>query len=157
MPAHYRPAAPECTVLANISYNSASDSYNSTTYVELGRAKMKANLNVLRKDGMAGSTYGSVLELSGVPLVMQSFQSNDLMGGGLLSDRVCVCARATFSRDRKMCACVCVRARVCVTVWMCLCVCVRAYDCVCACVCIRMYDCVSLLSLIHISEPTRPP
>ena len=66
--------------------------------MELGRAKMKANLNVLRKDGMAGSTYGSVLELSGVPLVMQSFQSNDLMGGGLLSDRVC--------------------ARVCVTVWM---------------------------------------
>ena len=100
--AHYRAAAPECTVLANISYNSASDSYNSTTYVELGRAKLKANLNFLRKDGMAGSTYGPVLELSGVPLVMQSFQSNDLMGGGLLSDRVCVC----------------------------VCVCVRMYDCV---------------------------
>ena len=90
--AHYRAAAPECSVLANISYNSASDSYNSTTYVELGREKMKANLNFLRKDGMAGSTYGPVLELSGVPLVMQSFQSNDLMGGGLVSDRVCVCA-----------------------------------------------------------------
>ena len=43
----------------------------------------------------------------------------------------------------KMKVCVC----VCVCVCLCVCVCVRM--CVCVCVCVRM------LSLIHISEPTR--
>ena len=48
--------------------------------MELGRTKMKADLNSLRKDGIRGGTYSSVLELNGVPLVMHSFQGNDLMG-----------------------------------------------------------------------------
>ena len=56
-----------------------------------------------------------------------------------------------------MCVCVCVRACVrayicaCVRVCVCVCVCVLACACVCVCVCV----CIYVLSLIHISEPTR--
>ena len=50
---------------------------------------------------------------------------------------VCVCARA----------CMCVRVRMCVCMCVCVCACARACAHVCAHVCV--------LSLIHISEPTR--
>ena len=43
---------------------------------------------------------------------------------------------------------------VCVCVCVCVRVCVRA--CVCAYACVHACVCVCVLSLIHISEPTRP-
>ena len=50
------------------------------------------------------------------------------------------------------------RARVCACVLACMRACVRVCACarVCVCVCARAAF-VKILSLIHISEPTRPP
>ena len=62
---------------------------------------------------------------------------------------VCVCV--------SVCVCERERERVCVCVTLCVCVCERERECVCVTESERSPGNLLNLSLIHISEPTRPP
>lgn len=75
------PTAPAaCNVLANISYNSLSGSFESATYVQMGDYTGKAKLNEIRVQGPTGSSSSFVLVIAGTPLVLQSFNGNQLLG-----------------------------------------------------------------------------